>query len=139
MKQITVKRHYLGETYTIGKLFIDNIYICDTLEDKVRDYNKDGDLLDPGEEKVYKETAIPYGTYKVVHNSSPKFPNTFWIQNVKHFTEILIHGGSTKEHTWGCILVGYNTIKGRLTDSKKAMDKIREILKNEKEITIKII
>lgn len=139
MTHLKLKRIFLGETYTIGKMYVDNVYLCDAIEDKVRDNNKDGDLLDEGEEKVFGETAIPYGKYKVVHHSSKKFPNTFWIKDVPHFTGILIHQGCIPEHTLGCILVGYNTIKGRLTNSKVAMDKIRAILKDEKEIEIEIL
>ena len=65
--KLEVKRVYLGDTYTIGKLSIDGDYFCDTLEDKVRDLNKNG-KLDEFEEKIYGKTAIPYGTYKVIYN-----------------------------------------------------------------------
>jgi hypothetical protein len=44
-------RKYFRETYTIGELFINDNYFCDTLEDKVRD------------KKIKDVTAIPYGTY----------------------------------------------------------------------------
>lgn len=62
---ILLKRIALRDTYTIGKLYIDGQYICDTIEDKVRDLSK--------EKKVYGETAIPYGTYKVLWTYSPKY------------------------------------------------------------------
>jgi len=70
---LLLDRIYKAETYTIGKLYIDGVYFCDTLEDKVRDINKDGDLLDKGEEKVYGETAIPSGTYQIVITYSNRF------------------------------------------------------------------
>ena len=41
--------------YTIGRLFVDRKYFCDTLEDCCRDLDK--------EEKVMNETAIQEGTY----------------------------------------------------------------------------
>ena len=31
-----------------------------------------------------------------------------------------MHPGNTERDTFGCVLVGYNTIKGQLTDSRKA-------------------
>ena len=62
--KLTLKRIALRDTYTIGRLYIDGVYFCDTLEDKVRDLNKNG-KFDNGENKVYSETAIPYGIYKV--------------------------------------------------------------------------
>ena len=42
------------------------------------------------------------------------------IKNVKNFDGILIHVGNTPRDSFGCILTGYNTIKGQLTNSRKA-------------------
>ena len=77
--KLRLRRIALRDTYTIGKLEVwkDNAwaYLCDTVEDKVRDLNKNG-VFDNGEKKVYAETAIPYGTYKITMNVvSPKFSN----------------------------------------------------------------
>ena len=55
-------RKYLNPTYTIGKLYIDGEYFCDTLEDTVRDLNKDGE----NEQKIRGKTSIPYGTYRII-------------------------------------------------------------------------
>ena len=71
--KLLLNRVYLHEDYTIGKLFVNGEYFSDTVEDKVRDANKDGDLLDEGETKVYGKTAIPYGKYKIELSMSPKF------------------------------------------------------------------
>jgi hypothetical protein len=49
--KLTLKRIALRDTYTIGKLYIDDVYFCDTLEDKVRDLNKNG-IFDNGEVKI---------------------------------------------------------------------------------------
>lgn len=117
--EITLKRRFLGPNYTIGSLYINGKYFCDTLEDKVRDYNKDGDLDDAGETKIYGETAIPYGTYTVIVNMSPKFKRMLpRLLNVKHFEGILIHRGANASHTLGCILVGENKIKGQVINGK---------------------
>lgn len=138
--KLQLKRIALKDTYTIGRLLIDGKYFCDTLEDKVRDFNKDGDLLDKGEDKVYGQTAIPYGTYKITIGYSPRFKrNLPRLQAVKHFEGILIHPGNTAEDTHGCILVGFNTIKGRIVNSKITFDKLFEMIKNEKELCIEII
>ena len=50
--ELTLKRKYLKDTYTIGHLYIDGEWFCDCLEDKGGDLNKDGDLNDEGEGKV---------------------------------------------------------------------------------------
>lgn len=116
--EITLLRRYLGDAYTVGTLSIEGVAICDTLEDVVRDHNKDGDLDDPGEGKVYGETAIPYGRYKVSVSMSPKFKRVLpRLVDVKGFEGILIHRGTTAKDTHGCILVGENKIKGGLINS----------------------
>ncbi len=60
-RELLLQRRYLRDTYTIGKLSVDGEVFADTLEDKVRDLNKDGDLLDEGEQKVYGERPYPTG------------------------------------------------------------------------------
>ena len=118
--KILLKRRYLGPEYTIGSLFIDGVYLCDTIEDKVRDLNRDGDLNDPGEGKVFAETAIPYGEYKIELSMSPKFKRVLpMVLNVKHFTGIRFHKGRTAKHSHGCILPGENKAKGQVLYSEK--------------------
>ena len=132
--ELTLKRKYLKDTYTIGHLYIYGEYFCDTLEDKVRDLNKDGDLNDECEGKVYGKTAIPYGRYNITLNVvSPKFSKyEFYgetcdgklprLLNVPHFEGILIHvadGYKGADLLEGCIGVGYNLIKGGLLNGKQ--------------------
>lgn len=137
--KLTVKRIALRDTYTIGKLYLDGVYQCDTLEDKVRDANKDGDVTDPDEGKVWGETAIPYGTYKVCMMMSPKFKKVLpRLMSVKGFEGILIHPGNIPEHTHGCILVGKNTIKGKLTESTACFDALMAKIKDDKNLIIEI-
>lgn len=117
---LKLQRIALRDTYTIGKLYIDGVYFCDTLEDRVRDLNHDGDLDDSGETKVMHETAIPYGKYTVIMNMSSRFKRIMpLLLGVKNFEGIRIHSGNKAEHSSGCILVGKNTIKGQVTDSKR--------------------
>lgn len=142
--ELLLKRIALRDTYTIGKLYIDGVYFCDTVEDKVRDLNKDGDLEDEGETKIYAETAIPYGVYTVIVNKSPKFKRLLpRLLNVKHFEGILIHRGSSAKSSAGCIIVGKNTIVGKVTDSEKYELELVKLLlevQNKKEkIIIKIV
>lgn len=156
--KLVLKREHLKDDYTIGKLYINSMYFCDTLEDKVRDLNKDGDLNDLGETKVYGKTAIPYGTYNITLDvASPKFSKyPFYrsicegklprLLNVPHFDGILIHvadGPKGADLLEGCIGVGKNAIKGGLTEGKKTFENLYlalEEAKNKKEfITIEIV
>jgi len=38
--KLRLERVFLGETYTIGKLYISDKYFCDVLEDRVVDKDK---------------------------------------------------------------------------------------------------
>jgi hypothetical protein len=129
---LTLKRLALLPEYTIGKLYIDGTFFCDTLEDEVRDF----DIMP----KVYGKTAIPYGIYKVIVSESPKFKRLLpRLLDVPHFDGILIHRGNTAEDSAGCILIGENSQKGKVLNSTKYEQKLVELLKVEKDIKIEII
>ena len=129
--KLVLNRTYLGDSYTIGKLYIDGVYFCDTLEDKVRDLSK--------EEKVKHQTAIPKGTYKVIVNQSPRLKRDLpRLLNVPHFDGILIHRGNTADDSSGCILVGENKIKGKVINSTKYEIELVKKLKEVNDVTIEV-
>ena len=131
--KINIKRIYKGNNYTIGNLFINDIYICDTLEDVVRDLKEDGSG------KIMNKTAIPSGTYKITLEWSPRFGKILpYLHNVPFFTGILIHSGNTINDTSGCILVGWNTVKGQVLNSKIALTAIMKNLNNANNIILTI-
>jgi hypothetical protein len=116
--------------YTIGKMYIDGDYFCDTLEDRVRDIDKNG-KFDNGEVKVAGETAIPYGRYQVVVTMSPKFKRELpRLLNVPNFEGILIHRGNTDKDSAGCLLLGENKVKGKVINSTPYEQKLVSILKD---------
>ena len=124
--ELKVIRMYSADDFTIGSLYEegeDRKFLCLTLEDEAR------------VEKVYGETRIPMGRYRVTLRKvggfhkryAEKFPNMhkgmLWVRDVPNFEYILIHIGNTDEHTAGCLLVGRTadmkgTI-GRSTDAYK--------------------
>lgn len=115
--KIVVKRIFKGDTYTIGKMYLDGKYECDTLEDKVRDLSK--------EKKIHGETAIPEGTYKVTITYSNHFKKDLpLVNNVPQFDGIRIHPGNTSADTEGCILVGQNKVKGQVVNSRDCFNKL---------------
>lgn len=127
--KLTLNRKWIKPNYTIGTLSIDDKYFCDTLEDRVVDKNKNG-KFDGSEKKIAGESAIPYGTYEIVYNFSPKFKrNLPRLLNVPHFEGILIHPGNSPKDTAGCILVGKNTIVGGLTQSKAYSGRLNDLIK----------
>lgn len=139
--KIEVKRIAKRNTYTIGKMYIDGNYFCDTLEDVDRGINQKDSLDTIKKIKVAGATAIPTGTYKVIVNMSPKFQrNLPRLIDVPGFEGILIHRGNTDKDTAGCILVGENKVVGKVINSTVYEKKLVNILQNTKEdITITIV
>ena len=121
---LSVIRKAYRDTYTIGKMYINGEYFCDTLEDKVRVMNSIND-------KIKGETAIPAGTYKITLEMSPRFKRKLPLpHDVPYFSGILIHRGNTAKDTHGCILVGENKVKGQVINSTKAEVALMDILTN---------
>lgn len=116
--KLRLERKYKKEKYTIGNLYVDGVFFCNTLEDVDRGLTQETTALEIAEKKVYGETAIPTGTYKVALDVySPSFGKKDYYKhfcggylprllNVKGFNGILIHRGVDQTHTAGCLLVG---------------------------------
>lgn len=127
---LKLKRIAFRDTYTIGKLYVDGEYFCDTLEPTNRDLNKNG-KFDNGEKKIKGKTAIPFGTYEIVWAYSPRFKKyTPRLMNVPQFDGILIHSGNTSKDTEGCVLVGVNSKVGKVLNSRATCNKLYPIIKN---------
>lgn len=108
MKFEVIRYEYL-EDRTLGILEIDGKEFCKTLEDRVR----------PPGEKIYGETAIPEGSYRVTvepfrGDKSKMYP---YLHDVPMFTGVCIHGGNRPEDSLGCILVGYNRVGDQIQGS----------------------
>ena len=126
---IEVKRFEFKDTHTVGKMYVDGIYECYTLEDAVRNGTK-----------VIGKTAIPIGTYKVIIDASTRFKQDMpHILDVPDFTGVRIHAGNTSADTDGCILLG-STWAGKdfIGNSKLAFDVFFNKLKEDKTSTIEI-
>lgn len=145
--KLTLVTKFEGPNYTIGDLLINGNFFCNTLEDAVRkltDLNHDGDYDDIDEGKIYGQTAIPRGVYKVILSYSGRFKRILPILlNVTGFEGIRIHSGNTAADTLGCILVGDNTEKGMVLGSRikeTALIRMMQVaLSNKIEITITIL
>ena len=101
--ELKVLRQPSVDGHTIGELFIDDVYECFTCEDQIREV--------PGEAvsvwKVYGQTAIPAGRYRVTLDFSPHFNGMMpHVNDVPGFSGILIHIGNTSADTEGCLLLG---------------------------------
>lgn len=137
--QLYLKRIAKRETYTIGRLLIDGEYFCDTVEDRDRGLNASLPLERLKEMKVYGQTAIPTGVYKVdMDTVSAKFRSRSWAKpfdgklprllNVPAYDGVLIHVGNTAEDSLGCILVGRNKEVGKVLQSTDTFKSLMSVL-----------
>lgn len=129
--KLKLVREIFTDKSTIGKLFINEEFECYTLEDVVR------------EEKIFGETAIPEGLYKVVTVFSNHFKRRVpLLVNVPNFQGIEIHVGNTPKDTNGCVLVGRKDGVNRIFESVLAFEslykKIEKAEKSGDEITIDV-
>lgn len=152
--ELLVKRRYKGSAYTIGSLYVNGVYECDTLEDPDRGLTSEMSLEEIKSKKIYGNTAIPTGKYSVSMSVvSPRFKDRSWAKpysgkiprllDVKGYEGVLIHVGNKTTDTSGCILVGENKIKGQVLNSTACfMELMTQLLKAHlkgEPITIEIV
>lgn len=129
--KLKLKRIARRETYTIGKLYINGKYFCDTLEDKDRGLKQDMPLEQLKKMKVKGQTAIPSGTYQVIITYSPKYKKPMpLVLSVPAYEGIRIHSGNTDKDTEGCLLVGENKEVGKVLNSRYTFNKLYSKLKD---------
>lgn len=141
--KLLLKRIAKRSTYTIGKLYIDGEYFCDTLEDRDRGLSSEMSADEIKRIKVYGQTAIPTGTYNIEWYFWQKYKKHVpHICGVKGFSGILIHSGNDADDTTGCILVGRNTQVGKVLRSRETFAALSPIIKqaldDSEEVTITI-
>ena len=139
--EVLVHRKWKKTSYTIGRLLINGVVVCNTLEDVDRGLDEDMPDWMIKNKKIPNVTAIPTGRYRIdMDTVSPRFSKyPFYMEvckgklprlkNVKGFDGILIHCGVDHSNSSGCILVGLNKQVGKLTDSKEAFKKIYKMMK----------
>lgn len=149
--ELELRRIARKDTYTIGRLYVDGVRFCDTIEDKDRGLSQ---ALPESANRAKKRagiTAIPTGRYRVtLAVKSPKFSKKAQYDfckgflprliNVPCFEGVLIHIGNTAKDTEGCILVGKNTKVGKVLESGVTFRALYAKLKEAKDyiyITIK--
>lgn len=145
--ELLLKRIARRETYTIGHLNVDGVYVCDTIEDKDRGLTQSMSQAVIRAIKRNGVTAIPTGRYRVTLDvKSPKFSMKKYektygfcggylpkLINVPGFEGVLIHVGNTARDTDGCLLVGKNTRVGKVLESRVTFVKLYERLKEAKD------
>ena len=144
--ELLLKRIARRETYTIGHLYVNGTYVCDTIEDKDRGLTQSMSHAVIRAIKRKGVTAIPTGRYRVTLDvRSPKFSQNKYeknygfcdgylprLINVPGYDGVLIHIGNTAKDTDGCILVGKNTKVGKVLESRATFVKLYEMIRKAK-------
>lgn len=121
---ISVDRYIFDEDYTVGKLYVDGEYVCDTIEDKVRP-------LKSIKDKIPGRTAIPEGKYRVVLDYSNRFGKIMpHILSVPFFEGVRIHKGNSANDSSGCLILCYYDKNGWGKESAKAYNLVYELINN---------
>lgn len=142
--KLTIKRTITRNSYTLGKLYVDGVYFCDTLEDRDRGLTQDMSISQIQLLKIPGKTAIPKGIYKVTLDViSPKFSQyPFYMEtckgklprlmDVKGYEGVLIHvadGPKRDSLVQGCIGVGNLSAEEYLMNGKKVFAELYNKLK----------
>ena len=141
--ELRLERKYRNNNYCIDKLYINGKYFSDVLEDPDRGLTGTMSLEEIKKIKIKGNTCIPYGTYNITITYSPRFKkNLPLLNNVKGFDGIRIHSGNKPQDTEGCLLPGFNKVKGQVIDSRVTTDKliaqIQQVLNKGEKVTITI-
>lgn len=151
--KITVKREAPKDTYTPGKLYIDDQFFCFTLEDLDRGLTQEMSIGEIQSKKIHGETAIPKGTYKITLDMvSPKFSQyPFYMEvcegkiprlvDVPGYEGVLIHvadGWKKDKLLQGCIGIGERQADGSLLNGKEIFRKFYDTIKSQTNLNIEI-
>lgn len=128
--QVRIERRWPKPSYTIGRVYIDGEFFCNSLEDRDRGLYHGMLVEDIARIKVVGETAIPKGRYKVAITYSPKYGREMpQVMCVPGYTGVRIHSGNTAKDTEGCILLGKNDKLGWISQSRDTCKRFEELLK----------
>lgn len=128
MTKLVLKRDIFTDEFTLGKITVDGVHFCYTVEDMVRT------------EKVAGKTAIPFGKYKILVTLSARFKKMLpLLLDVPNFTGVRIHSGNTAADSEGCILVGLGRTDTGVSRSRDAMASLMKLLEQSKNNEIEIV
>lgn len=138
--EIIIDGAYKKPNYTISHVIIDgDRQPYNVMEDADRGLTSlmDAAYIRSVKAKYPKATRIPKGRYEVSNTWSNRFKRMMLLLNgVKGFAGIRVHSGNTEKDSEGCLLVGKNDVKGKITNSRywtKVFEtKVLAALKKEK-------
>lgn len=147
--ELILYRNTFTNKSTIGDLYIDHVFQCHILEDVDRGLTAEMPLSEIKQKKVWGQTCIPYGRYKIIVTKSERFSKMKGkdvylpiLLNVHGFEGVRIHKGNRPDDTEGCLITGTDKITDWVNNSATAFiklnDKINEVLKHGEDVYITI-
>lgn len=142
--QLLIERNEFNINSTQGKLYVNGVYLADTLEPTDRGLNSGMTETQIADIKINGKTAIPEGNYPVTLKYSPRFNRVLpTIEDVKCFEGVRIHAGNSYQDTAGCVLLGERLQKDIIANSRKMVDRIQQMIVNSIEadegVTLQIV
>ena len=117
---LLIIRDTFTDVSTIGNLYLNGEWLCDTLENPYLDNQRSISCIPEGQYKVRLRTAKESASRDYVH---------LLVQDVPNRDYILFHIGNKSSDTSGCILVGIGTEQDFVKNSRLAMELLmKEIL-----------
>ena len=117
---LLILRDTFTEVSTIGNLYLNGEWLCDTLELPYKDNQRSISCIPAGQYKVRLRTARESATRDYLH---------LLVKDVPDRDYILFHVGNSAKDTRGCVLVGIGTEQDFVKNSRLAMELLlKEIL-----------
>ena len=137
---ITVERYGFGRASTESNILIDGEFFCHGLEDVVRE-SKTNTVDKIKQWKIYGQTAIPFGRYRVKIVRSARFKRDMcYLLDVPGFSGILIHNGKGPESTEGCLLVSMTKDFNYNREAMLGIEQmVREAIAKDEEVWIEFL
>lgn len=142
--KLLIERNEFNKNSTQGKLYVNGVYLADTLEPTDRGLHGGMTETQIADIKINGKTAIPAGIYPVTLKYSPRFKRVLpTIEDVKCFDGVRIHAGNSYQDTAGCVLLGERVQKDIIANSCKMVDRIQQMIVNSIEadegVTLQIV
>ena len=117
---LLILRDTFTEVSTIGNLYLNGEWLCDTLENPYLNNQRNKSCIPEGQYKVRLRTARESATKDYLH---------LLVQDVPDRSLVLFHVGNKSSDTRGCVLVGIGTEQDFVKNSRLAMELlVKEIL-----------
>ncbi len=110
---LLILRDTFTDNSTIGELFLNDEFMCDTLENPELNNVRNISCIPEGQYNVRLRTAKESATRDYLH---------LLVQDVPNRDYILFHIGNSAKDTSGCILVGVGRKQDFVSNSTLAMD-----------------